>query len=65
MLLKDNTNGSVKGRSMIYGKQSRVWKTKEKTDIPTAVNGSIMITAGDDDEEGIYLNGSYLSNTFI
>ena len=44
MLLKENTNGSVKGRSMIYGKNSRVWKTKEDTNIPTAENESIVIT---------------------
>ena len=44
MLLTENTNGSLKGRSMIYGKQSRVWKTKEDTNIPTAENESIVIT---------------------
>ena len=38
MLSTENNNGYVKVRSMFNGKQSRVWKNKDMTDIPTAEN---------------------------
>ena len=55
MLLTENNIGYFKRRSVLNGKNSRVWANKEETYSPTSVNESIMITASIDDKYGIYL----------
>ena len=43
MLLTEKNNGDVKGRDMINGKQLRVWKAKDDTSRPTALDEIIII----------------------